>query len=216
MLGAITASVLLNADSAEGTVTSESPANTPAEENNSTAEAEDEDVDGEVLDTIDDIKFVKKVYKKDRGGKGVNLEGKAFASPRFASLSQAQNHIDTQLKLQQKHKSQNEKGGITAEDIILDNLHSMIDNKLRTRVKNEAQENYDKNKEWINSAPEVLFSPKDAFAWVPGIREPGQQNQVKILSAKLVELQKAGKTMADPEFVEVLMQLANTAVGGNK
>lgn len=170
-----------------------------------TEEAEDEDEDGEVLEVIDNIKFVKKEYKKEF------LKGKAFAAPRFSSVSQALNHIDTQLKLQQKHKSQLEKGGVTAEDVLLDNLHSMIDNKLRTRVKAEASVKNGADKEWINTAPTVLFTPKEAHAWIPGIREPGVGNQIKILSAKIVQFQKDGIGMENPEFLKTMLELAAVA-----
>jgi hypothetical protein len=215
MIGALPL-ILLNPDSAEGTVVDEGtttievpPGNVVVEANGK--EVEEEDEDGEVLDTIDDIKYVKKTYKKDRGGKGPDLAGKAFASPRFPSLSKLINHIDTQLKLQQKHKSQNEKGGITAEEIVLDNFHSMVDNKLRTRVKNEAIEKAEKDKEYLNNAPEILFAPKDAHAWIPGIREPGVANQIKIISAKVQELQKQGMTAANPEMLALLIELAAAA-----
>lgn len=196
--------LLLNTDAAEGVI------DTPTDVENTGVEAgkdteEDEDEDGEVLEVIDNIKFVKKEYKKEF------LKGKAFAAPRFSSVSQALNHIDTQLKLQQKHKSQLEKGGVTAEDVLLDNLHSMIDNKLRTRVKAEASVKNSADKEWINTAPTVLFTPKEAHAWIPGIREPGVGNQIKILSSKIVEFQKAGIGMENPEFIKVMMELAQVA-----
>jgi len=168
----------------------------------------------EVLEIIEGIKFVKKSYKKERkpNAKKVNLTGYSFAAPRFNSVEQFIAHVDARLKEQNKHKSQNPDKGVTAEEVVLDNLHSMMDNKLRTRVSNEAQEAFDgKGAEWSKDRANVLFSAKDAYNWVPGVREPGAASLIKTLSMKIKEMQAAGKDMSDPEFMKVLMELATVA-----
>ena len=174
------------------------------------------DVTEEVLEIKDGIKFIKKSFAATKAGKAnpknVVLNGYSFAAPRFSTVSQFITHVDARLKEQNKHKSQNTDKGVTAEEVILDNLHSMMDNKLRTRVKNTAQESFDAKKDkWNEGLANILFSVNDAYNWVPGIREPGAASLIKTLSVKIQEFQKQGIGMENPEFMKLLLELATAA-----
>jgi hypothetical protein len=185
-----------------------------------------------VLEIKDGIKFIELKYKKEKkhNPKNVNLEGYTFAVPRFETISTLLTHLDARLKEQNKHKSQDADKGVTAEEVLLDNFNSMVANKLRTRVKNEMQEAFEQKKgEWNTGRPNLLFNVQAAYSWVPGIREPGTNALVKVLSAKISALQLAGKTdffelgpdgnpdVTKPsEYHKLLKELANVASGGNK
>jgi len=170
------------------------------------------------------IAFTLKKYKKARKGNEAFLESYAFAVPRFPDVETLRTHLDNLLKKQNRHASQNPESGVTADDIILDNIHGMLDGKLRTKVKNEATAEVIKIggkdivtqpaiNEWLGKHTEkVLFNPDQAFNYLPGIREASGISKIKALSQKIKELAASGVLPTDPQFQAVLMELAQAAL----
>ncbi len=175
------------------------------------------------------VAFTNKTYKKGRKATEAFLTGFSFAVPRYASVDALREHLNFVLKKQNKHKEQDATNGLTADDILLDNYHSMSDGKLRTKIKNEQTAEIIKlgGKETITPAGAIewskkhesnkqLFTPEQALAWIPGIRETSGIAKIKGAAVRVNELkakhQAAGTNpMADPEFLRLLGELAMAA-----